>query len=424
MPLAIPILTAVLAATIGILSTTINPILSEDVLRQTNILKFQPDKFQGGKKHERYFEGWYYKFVSAPIRSSLQSDYFAVENGTSFSMAVVPGIFYSDSSVEGESHAFVFVTLNGQQQHYYRFNVDQFKYATVNEEYYIQVGNNRFTKDGVSLNLSPQSLDDASLILRGNLTFTNPSPWPVSLLNLGAMGSVGWMPGLECTHGILSFDHELSGNLTLSIISNESMKINDTTSYYESSLEISMDRGRGYTEKDFGRSFPSLWVWIQTNSFRNNPGTSLFVSIARIPTPFFGLEFPGFTAAIWHKGELIPFATWSGAAFDDIRLSKDEVYIAMRSARHGGRSKYRVEISVDRRNVPEVLLYAPVDFSRMEPFVWEALRASVHLRMFDDKGNVIIDDIGDYAGLEVHGNVQYLVDNLCGKKTANKLICL
>lgn len=85
---------------------------------------------------------------------------------------------------------------------------------------------------------------------------------------------------------------------------------------------------------------------------------------------------------------------------------------------------YRVEISVDRRNVPEVLLYAPVNFTRMEPFVWEALQATVHLRLLDDRGNVIIDDRGDYAGLEVHGNVQWLVDNLCGKKTANHLICL
>ena len=434
MPLAIPILTAIFAATIGILSTA-NHILSEDRLQKTNILKFQPAKFQGGKKQQRYFEGWYYKFVSQPI--TLQSDHndgtYAVENDTSFSMAVVPGIFYSDASVSNESHAFIFVTLNGQQQHYYRFNVDQFTYAAANEDYYIQVGNNRFTKHGVSLDLYPQSNDDADLILRGNLTFTNPSPWPVSFFKLGAMGPVGWMPGLECTHGILSFDHELSGNLSLatSVTSTRSSSSSTsdatTSSYSTSSLEISMDGGRGYTEKDFGRSFPSLWVWIQTNSFRNNPGTSLFVSLARIPAPFFGLEFPGFTAAIWHSGELIPFATWSGAAFDDIRISKEEVYIAMRSSRRRGRrsnNTYRVEISVDRRNVPEVLLYAPVNFTKMEPFVWEALRATVHLRLIDDNGNVIIDDMGDYAGLEVHGNVQYLVDNLCGKKTANKLVCL
>ncbi|KAL7459677.1 hypothetical protein ACHAWC_011552 [Mediolabrus comicus] len=434
MPLGIPILVAAVATTIGILSTT-NRLLSEHHLRQTNILKFQPDKFQGANKHTRYFEGWYYKFVSQPIivmdeqdtSSSSPSSILAnIKNGSSFSMAVVPGIFHSDESTSNESHAFIFVTLNGEQQHYYRFDIDQFTYAKANEEYYIQVGNNRFTRDGVSLDLSPRddNIDnDAELILRGELTFSNSSPWPVSLLYLGAMGPVGWMPGLECTHGILSFDHELSGNITLTT----------TASNKKSSTEIiSMNGGRGYTEKDFGRSFPSLWVWIQTNNFRNNPGTSLFVSIARIPTPFFRLEFPGFTAAIWHQGDLIPFATWSGATFDDLRISKEEVYISMTSSKRGGlwgRKKksrhYRVEISVNRRNVPEVLLYAPVNFTRMEPFVWEALQATVHLRLLDDRGNVIIDDRGDYAGLEVHGNkVQWLVDNLCGRKTANHLICL
>jgi hypothetical protein len=99
------------------------------------------------------------------------------------------------------------------------------------------------------------------------------------------MGPVGWMPGLECTHGILSFDHELSGNLTLTTTASNKKNATTTSSSAGGSTEIiSMNGGRGYTEKDFGRSFPSLWVWIQTNNFRNNPGTSLFVSIARIPS--------------------------------------------------------------------------------------------------------------------------------------------
>jgi hypothetical protein len=53
--------------------------------------------------------------------------------------------------------------------------------------------------------------------------------------------------------------------------------------------EESMNNGRGYTEKDHGSSFPSLWIWLQTNSFPQNPGTSVFASVARISTPFFGL---------------------------------------------------------------------------------------------------------------------------------------
>ncbi|KAL7524522.1 hypothetical protein ACHAXR_000608, partial [Thalassiosira sp. AJA248-18] len=293
----------------------------EDLLRSTSLLKFQPDKFQGRHKKQKYFEGWYYKLVTPLNNNHTAGD--GDGGGSAMSMAVVPGIFYGKTPDSKESHAFIFVTLNGERGHYYRFDTSEFSYASPKEEYYIQVGDNRFTHAGVTLNLYPRENDDADLVLRGMLSFTNPSPWPVSLTQLGAMGPVGWIPRLECTHGILSFDHILGGSLVM-------------TSAGEST-SISFDDGRGYTEKDFGRSFPSLWVWIQSNSFRQNPGTSLFVSIARLPV--FSLELPGFTAAIWHNSTLIPFATWSGAKFDDIRISKEEVYISMRSSRRSRRSR-------------------------------------------------------------------------------------
>eukprot|EP00804_Cyclotella_cryptica_P030186 CCRYP_017971-RB/>CCRYP_017971-RB protein AED:0.01 eAED:0.01 QI:70/-1/1/1/-1/1/1/532/337 len=322
MPLPVSLLAAALVASIGVLfATTQHHRITEDNLRHSGLLIFQPDKFQGAKKTHRYFEGWYYKFVT----SNDNAEFFGIDANLSlngdFSMAVVPGIFLGNATNSAESHAFVFVTLNGQRQHYYRFSLDEFSYANSRDEIYIQVGDNRFSHQGVSLNLYPRE-DDADLVLRGNLTFYNTSSWPVSLFQLGAMGPVGWMPGLECTHGVLSFDHEIHGYLTVS-----------STREATDPKTISMDRGRGYTEKDYGRSFPSTWVWIQTNSFRNNPGTSLFVSIARIPTPLFRWEFPGFTAAIWHNGRLIPFATWSGAKFEELRVSEDEVYIVMRSSR-------------------------------------------------------------------------------------------
>ena len=391
-----------LVAIIFWMCTQVTAVKQETILRSTGLLKFQPDKYQGARRNKRYFEGWYYKFVS-----DTDSD------DKVMSMAVVPGIFYGNTSNSSESHAFIFVTVNGERQHYYRFDTSEFSYAKGKEEYYIQVADNLFTHSGVSLNLQPRENDDASLTLTGNLTFTYFSPWPVSLTRLGAMGPVGWIPGLECTHGLLSFDHVLDGSLTLSTGEEE-----ESTSV--SSSVVTFDNGRGYTEKDFGRSFPSLWIWLQTNSFRNNPGTSLFVSIARLP--LFGQEFPGFTAALWHNSQLIPFTTWSGAKFEDIRVSEDEVYIVMKSSKR--RPSYRLELTVDRRNVPEVLLYAPVNFTSMQPFVSEALQAKVHMRLFNSNGDILVDDVGDFAGLEVHGDVQWLVDNVCGKETANKFICL
>ncbi|QII81181.1 hypothetical protein G7057_00970 [Jeotgalibaca arthritidis] len=40
--------------------------------------------------------------------------------------------------------------------------------------------------------------------------------------------------------------------------------------------------GKGYIEKDWGRSFPKNYIWIQSNHFNDNQ-RSLFFSYAHIP---------------------------------------------------------------------------------------------------------------------------------------------
>lgn len=421
-----PVVVAVADAAIGGRRRLVASGRWEGLLRSTGLLRFQPDKYQGASRRERYFEGWYYKFVT-----SLD------DGNRTTSMAVVPGIFYGESADSNETHAFVFVTMNGERQHFYRFNTSELAYAPPrgDEKFYVRVGPNRFSHDGASLDLYPRDGDDATIALRGELGFENPSPWPVSLTSLGAMGPVGWLPFLECTHGVLSFDHELSGSLILTPArascdegggGEEGGGASSASSASTTTPTVlTFDNGRGYTEKDFGRSFPSTWVWIQTNSFPHHPGTSLFVSVARVPV--LGLGMPGFTAAVWHDSTLYPFATWSGAYFEDMRVSDDEVYIAVRGGRGRGEGggRHRLEVTVDRRDVPEVLLYAPVNSTRMAPFVSEALRATVRMILRDGRtGDVIVDDVGLHAGLEVHGNVRWLVDNVCGREGANKFVCL
>jgi len=107
--------------------------------------------------------------------------------------------------------------------------------------------------------------------------------------------------------------------------------------------------------------------------------------------------------------------------------------------------RYRLELVADRR-APHVLLYAPktttvanqndnssiTSISKMEPFVNEALNAKIYVRLFEyyrdadgkEYERLLLDDVGEHAGLEVHQNVQYLVENVCGKPKANKFVCL
>jgi len=572
---------AVLVTFLGIAVTVLRiPLSSHDESMASSALpfSFQPELYHGEGKTHHFFEGWYHKLVRTRIDCREQSITPDGDN-QNLSMAVVPGVFYdSGNNVTGknESHAFIFVTINGEKQHYYRFDLDtEFQYrrhisnGEEDKDYYVEIGNNKFSKHGMSLDLVPRRShnhdkdannddangveddDDASIGLKGFIEYEGISPWPIhSFWNLGAMGPVGHFlsPFLECYHDILSFDHKIKGTLAISNHDNDNekekkgrtttttpashphvveeffnSKCNDDGTYISS---------RGYVEKDRGQSFPSLWIWMQTNSFRKPPhdlGTSLFFSVAKVPIltthlrkilpkSLSELEFPGFTAALWlnvvdgkddpisnenHdippidtskiRKKLIPFATWTGAYFEDLVVEDKRVVATLNSGGIGigfwgnhrssstksatgtgdknddvdrpiiraGRFlrawigswflnydsrklRYRLELVADRR-VPHVLLYAPkkttvIDgnkssistTSKMEPFVNEALNAKIHVRLFEyyraDDGKeheqLLLDDLGEHAGLEVHQNVQYLIDNICGKAKANILMCL
>jgi len=522
---------------------------------------FQPELYHGEGKSHHFFEGWYHKLVRTTVDCGNNTIHQG-GNEHSLSMAVVPGVFYdngNNGTGKNESHAFIFVTINGEKQHYYRFDIDtEFQYRRYHgnlhndRDYYVKIGNNTFSKYGMSLDLVPRRRmkvpnkgdesvsgddDDSSISLKGSIEYENISPWPISPFNLGAMGPVGYFlsPFLECYHDVLSFDHTAKGTLLITNHGDYDKGYERVTSTKEDShLEEFYDSecnddgtkvsSRGYVEKDRGENFPKLWIWMQTNSFRKqseNLGTSLFFSVARIPIlttylrkllpkSWSELEFPGFTAAVWlntaernndptskddhdlssgntkkDSERLIPFATWTGAYFEDLTVDDERIVAVLNSGGIGGgfwgsmsttrfddagrsmiirggrfvrawigsffvnydsaKLRYRLEIVADRR-VPHVLLYAPkttniydanddkivTTTSKMEPFVNEALNAKVHVRLFeyylDDDGTeykrLLLDDIGEQAGLEVHQNVQYLMDNVCGKVTANRFMCL
>ena len=68
--------------------------------------------------------------------------------------------------------------------------------------------------------------------------------------------------------------------------------------------------GRGYMEKDRGRSMPKQWIWIQTNQFKQ-PGDSLMLSVARIP--WLGSSFTGHLGFLRFNGCLQRFGTYAGS---------------------------------------------------------------------------------------------------------------
>jgi hypothetical protein len=333
-----------------------------------------PEWYHGHRRKPPFFEGWYYKLVSADGSQRY---------------AIIPGIFKSDD--RKENHSFVQV-LNGITGVvvYHRFPADAFRAATGRFE--VTVGASRFTQHDLSL-----QLNGPEQALYGEVRFEGVTPWPVTCWSPGIMGPFGWLPGdrplaWECNHGVLSLDHALRGRFVVDGSPRAGGAVVDWTG------------GRGYIEKDWGAAFPSAWIWMQSNHF-NSPqaqGSCLTASIATIPTPL-GTWFRGMIVGLWHQGQLYRFATYTGARLEHLALDERAVTWVMRDR------SYRLELRATRAE--KGLLLGPSTQS-MGVRVPETLSATVEVRLSRLRGGrneIVLEDTGRYAGLEAVGDLDKLV---------------
>jgi tocopherol cyclase len=316
-----------------------------------------PEGFHGHGKRPPYFEGWYYKLIDR----TEQHRY-----------AVIPGIYLAPDA--SKTHAFVQI-LNGRTGQVVYHSYPATAFFCPPAELDIRLGPNRFTAQGLVLDVA-----EPDLHVSGELRFPEIHPWPVTIASPGIMGWYAWAPFMECYHGVVSLDHGIQGSLL----------INDAP--------VDFTGGRGYTEKDWGKSFPSAWVWMQTNHFPEF-GVSLSASVAIIP--WIGRSFPGFIVGLWLHGRLIRFATYTGAHLEELRVTDKNVQWAVRDGHH------RLEISATRTSGG--LLKAPSTLE-MDRRVVESLQAAVTLRLTDwPSGGLVFEGSGRHAGLEVGGDMARLL---------------
>jgi hypothetical protein len=315
-----------------------------------------PEWYHGADKRPPFFEGWYYKLISPDRRLRY---------------AIIPGIFLSDDPARHHAFVQVFDGVSGYVT-YHRYPASAFQSPP--GEFEIRIGPNCFRRDFIELDIA----DDLRTV-RGRVQFGAGQGWPISLRSPGVMGWFGWVPVMECYHGILSFDHALTGGLTVG------------------SEALDFSGGRGYIEKDWGRSFPGGWVWMQTNHFAT-PGVSFSASIAIIP--FARGWFPGFLAGLWRNGEFTPFATYTGAKTEQLDISDTQVRWVLADRAH------RLEITAHRAGAS--LLPGPTT-SDMNMRVPETLQAAIEVRLTPIGGGPpIFHETGECAGLEVAGDIERL----------------
>ncbi|MDO8123651.1 MAG: tocopherol cyclase family protein [Candidatus Hermodarchaeota archaeon] len=318
-----------------------------------NIWKPEMPQLKWGKPNQ--FEGWYFKQVDATEENAI---------------AVIPGVSFGRN--EAESHCFVQV-LDGRTRNAYYFPFPLEDFQSDKKHLRISIRDNEFRMDGIDLHLKANKHE-----ISGSLQFGEIIPWPVSRFTPGAMGPFRFIPGMQCLHGILSFDHKLQGNV---IIDNRG---------------INFSNGRGYIEKDWGREFPSAWIWMQSNHFEE-PGISFTASIANIP--WMKRSFTGFLIGLLYNGTVYRFTTYTRAKISTPKVSEDAVTFTVQDKNS--------LIEVDAQRAHGAMLKSPEE-GLMTGRIIESLDSSIQLKYFTKDKNrteLIFEGTGRNAGLEVVGNL-------------------
>jgi tocopherol cyclase len=311
-----------------------------------------PARYHGHGRSAPYFEGWYYKLVSAD---------------ETLRYAIIPGVFLGE-----QGHAFIQVLdgVSGRSA-YHTYPLDQFEAS--HKLFDVRIGGSRFTRDGLTL-----AVNTSEGQAWGELRFRGTRPWPVTVASPGIMGWYAWVPRMECYHGVLSFDHAIEGALTLH------------------GRTCDWTGGRGYIEKDWGQSFPAAWIWFQSNHFPT-PGTCVTASVALIP--WLGSAFRGFIVGLWHEGRLYRFATYTGAHTEVLAMTDKQVTWVIRDRHH------TLELLTERAEGGLILGPTRIEMGKR---VHETLRATVRVRLTRG-AQVIFEGTGRHAGLEAHGDLDRLL---------------
>ena len=328
-----------------------------------NIRKvWNPDWFQGNNKRKNYFEGWYFKLVNSE---------------TTAAFAIIPGI--SIGKDRNSSYSFIQL-INGKtgDSEFIRFRMDEFRFSRKN--FSISIGDNHFSRTGIKMEVKHTGID-----ISGSISFQDPISYPVRLLSPGVMGWYRFVPTMECYHGIISMHHSLHGTLG---IAGES---------------IDFTGGKGYIEKDWGKSMPLAWIWMQSNHFERED-LSVSFSIANIPWK--KTAFTGFLIILSSKDKFYRFTTYTGARIKKILVENDRIQLEVYT------KQYQLTIFAEASVWGD--LQAPV-YGEMSRTIRESIGAKISIRLQDSIGNIIHEGTGDPAGLEVAGDIALLQRDL-GRK--------
>lgn len=299
------------------------------------------------KEKNKYFEGWYFKHES--------------ENAV---IALIPGI-----SCDAENkHAFIQLIANtGNLQNetkYFSFPIE--KYHASTDKLDITIDKNRFTPYGIDINITQDNY-----VLKGKISFGHFAPLRTSLLHPTIMGFFSYFPNMKCNHGVVSMRHSVHGYFTINNIS------------------YTFSSGLGYIERDWGKSFPSKYFWIQCSNFGQQK-ISFMMSYAKLK--ICGIPFNGLICALKFDNTELIFGTYNGSTTKILSHTPNSIEVLIK------KSSYKLYIKASSLNSGNLL--APIS-GKMSRTISESISCSVSLKLIH-KNKTLFESVGSHGGLEIN----------------------
>jgi len=317
---------------------------------------WSPESFQGKRRKHHYFEGWYFKHSGGRAAGVW---------------SLIPGVATGDGTEAGYSFIQVIEGRTGRSW-WFQFPLESFAAAESGLD--IRIGDNHFSRQGIRFDL-----DDGQSRISGEFSYGPFSEFRFPFWSPGVMGPFTFVPGMECNHGLVSLHHRVKGWISA-----------DGT-------RVDIGEGRGYIEKDWGRSMPESWIWMQSNDFPRE-GDSFMLSVAKIP--WMGSSFNGFLCAASLGEKKLLFTTYNGSRMENLEVDDTEVSGTI-SRRKGKPGEARVEIRAERTRGG--ILRAPVA-GLLSRRISEAVDSRLHIRYLED-GTLRYAPDSALAGLEVAGGI-------------------
>lgn len=299
--------------------------------------------------NKAYFEGWYYKQVSADGKHTI---------------SFIPGVNFEKKGANSFLQVIHLNEKNELETYMIDYPIDAF--SAGDTPFSVTVGKSKFSLDEINLAIETERLN-----VSGSVQLMKLTPINTSTLTPNIMGWFSYIPFMECNHDIISMHHELIGSL----------EVNGEV--------IDFTGGIGYIEKDWGRSFPSSYVWIESNHFEDT-STGLFCSVARIP--FLTFSFDGFICNLIHQGVEYRFATYNGSKLIVNEKSEFRTHLEFVN------KEYSLDIKGEIADTKK--LFAP-KMGSMNKTIKEGLSGKVQILLKDKKGQTLLTSVSHQCGMEL-----------------------